>query len=64
LQENLIHFYPKPNEILTKEKTYFLFQEFLGFNVAGEIFDVATRYQMKFPVVSQIKHPTRCNSKS
>jgi hypothetical protein len=51
LQENLIHFYLKPNEILQKEKTYFLFQEFLGFNVTGEIFDFATDYQMAFSVI-------------
>jgi hypothetical protein len=44
-------FYLKPNEILTKEKTYFLFQEFLDFNVTCEIFDFATNYQMAFSVV-------------
>jgi hypothetical protein len=51
LQENLIHFYLKPNEILTKDKTCFYFQEFLGFNFTDEILDFATNYQMAFPVV-------------
>ena len=46
-----ISFLSKTKWNSNKVKTYSLFQEFLGFNVTGEVSDFAMNYQMAFPVV-------------